>query len=405
MQRTVRDTVNAPYGQKGLMFWLMSPVLFAVSLVWAGVAWLRRRRGYAGFPQSSHSQNAFPRVICIGNVIVGGTGKSPLVRAVAESYLSDGFFVGIVARGMGKDSQAGAACSPVMKGIAENGFFKILSYQELSDENREHFELLKMRCPGVAFVVFQGANRSAALRAFAALAAAQGVAPQRAIAILDDGLQHFLAPRHCNACVWDPELVAQAPAMCLPVGPYREGVGPVFQRLLAGFDVRLWSRCRPENLAAFSKLVLHALARFHLSAENKRDVVVAGEQVFFVAAVAEGAVSVAPDEALFPKSEAPVLCVSGLANGKRFLSELQKKFSDTVFEHVELADHAVLSASTTERLRAAKSVVLSAKDYFRWCDIAAFRESVGNKRVVVVSVEVSLFSLDGESLLPCQVFS
>jgi tetraacyldisaccharide-1-P 4'-kinase len=306
---------------------------------------------------------------------------------------------------MGKDSQTGAACSPVMKGIVEDGFFKILSHHELSDENREHFELLKMRCPGVAFVVFQGADRSAALRAFAALAAAKGIESHRAIAILDDGLQHFAAPRHCNACVWGPELVLEAPAMCLPVGPYREGVGRFFRSLLAEFDVRLWSRCRPENLAAFSTKVANALARFGLSVDSQRDFVVAGEQVFFVAAVAEGAVSVAPDEPLFSRNQMPVLCVSGLANGKRFVSELQEKFSEVVFDHVELADHAALSESAIACLRAAKSVVLSAKDYFRWCDNVVFRESVSNKRVVVVSVEVNLFSLDGNSVLPCQVFS
>jgi tetraacyldisaccharide-1-P 4'-kinase len=401
----MRDVVNAPYWKKGTGFWLLSPVLFWVSLVWAFVAWFRRRRGYAAFPVSGNSTGAFPRVICIGNVIVGGTGKSPLVRAVAQSYLNDGFFVGIVARGIGESPVVGAACSPVMKGIAEAGFFKVICQRDLSDENREHFEFLKMQCPGVAFVVFQGANRSAALRAFAALAAARGVEPNRAIVLLDDGLQHFAAPRHCNACVWDPELVAQSPAMCLPVGPYREGVGSLFRSLLAGFDVRLWSRCRPENLRSFSSSVAAALSRHKLSTDHTRDFIAVGEQCFFVAQPAEGSLSELPDGLPIFNNEKTVLCVSGLANGKRFVHELGNRFSAVVFEHVELADHAALSECAVERLRAAKSVVLSAKDYFRWCDHAAFQQSVENKPVVVVSVHVNLFSLDGVPVLPCQVFS
>jgi tetraacyldisaccharide-1-P 4'-kinase len=397
--RTMRDILNAPYGGKGLWFWFLSPMLFLVSLIWARVAFYRRKKGYAKIPPGTHPRGNFPTVICCGNVIVGGTGKSPFVRALASDFLNQGTFVAIVARGIGKNLKSGVASSPALAHTVQTCFLNELEPRHLSDENREHYELLKMRFPGTRFVVFQGKNRMAALNAFAALAAAHGVSGADAVAILDDGLQSFATPRHVNVCLWDPALLALAPSMCLPVGPYREGCGSQFSSLLGNFDVRVWSRTSRAHWAVFLRTVERALRRFGQEFHS-RDVVVVGEPAFFLADAEGGSLCCLPASEPVCGGFAKILCVTGVAHGARFVEEMSSLFPAVHIQHVNLPDHAGLSRHALKALAEASCVMLTAKDYFRWCNNTLFCQSVRGKRVIVVTVDVQLCSIQGEALSP-----
>ena len=74
-----------------------SALLWPVSgLTWLVVSWrrLQRRRHPTLSP-------GVP-VVVVGNVLVGGAGKTPLVMALAMHWQSQGIQVGVVARGFGR---------------------------------------------------------------------------------------------------------------------------------------------------------------------------------------------------------------------------------------------------------------------------------------------------------------
>ena len=76
--------------------WLL--LLTPLSLVFRIVAWLRRNAYRAGLLRSQRV--ALP-VIIIGNITVGGTGKTPLVIWLAEYLQEKGYHPGIISRGYG----------------------------------------------------------------------------------------------------------------------------------------------------------------------------------------------------------------------------------------------------------------------------------------------------------------
>jgi tetraacyldisaccharide 4'-kinase len=108
-------------------------------------------------------------VVCVGNLTIGGTGKTPATIAVAQRLESEGLAVGILLRGYGRKSGA-------IRVAAEPGG-RPAPWRQVGDEAA----LLAERLPGVAVVV--GADRflagQEALRRF-----------PLDVLVLDDGYQH-----------------------------------------------------------------------------------------------------------------------------------------------------------------------------------------------------------------------
>jgi tetraacyldisaccharide 4'-kinase len=108
-------------------------------------------------------------VVSVGNLAVGGTGKTPAVEMVARWLMDDGHRVAIVSRGYGR--RPGAAVELVSDGGAPR-----LSAGQAGDEPL----LLARRLPGVPVIV--GADRLAAGRW-----AVTALRPD--VVLLDDGFQ------------------------------------------------------------------------------------------------------------------------------------------------------------------------------------------------------------------------
>jgi tetraacyldisaccharide 4'-kinase len=81
------------YRRQGSGFRTAKLVLVPLSLIWAGVTARRIRRTTPADP-------GVP-VICIGNFTLGGTGKTPVVRALAARLAAEGRNVHILTRGHG----------------------------------------------------------------------------------------------------------------------------------------------------------------------------------------------------------------------------------------------------------------------------------------------------------------
>jgi tetraacyldisaccharide 4'-kinase len=137
-------------------------------------------------------------VIVVGNVSVGGTGKTPFVIWLAEQLRGRGLRVGIVTRGYrGKATQWPRAVTPDS------------DPREVGDEP----VLLARRtgCPVAA-----GPDRAAA----AALLTASSPLD---VLLSDDGLQHYRLARRFEIAVVDGAR-GMGNGLCLPAGPLREPV-------------------------------------------------------------------------------------------------------------------------------------------------------------------------------------
>ena len=169
--------------RRGVLAWLLWPA----SLVFALIAFLRKaltRKQKAGIP-----------VIVVGNITVGGSGKTPLVLWIAEHLRAKGWHPAIVSRGYPARIDVPKAVTV----ISEPG--------EVGDEP----VLLARRsgCP-----VWVGADRLAVIRAL------REAHPEVDVLLLDDGLQHYRLARDLEIAVVDARGFGNG--FLLPAGPLRE---------------------------------------------------------------------------------------------------------------------------------------------------------------------------------------
>ncbi|MDD4929877.1 MAG: tetraacyldisaccharide 4'-kinase [Gallionella sp.] len=136
-------------------------------------------------------------VVVIGNISVGGTGKTPLTLSLAQQLTDRGYHPAVVSRGFGGTAQG--------QPVTENS-----TAQQVGDE-----PLLMARrkiCP-----VWVGTDRAAtaklALMAY----------PQCDVLLCDDGLQHYRLQRDMEICVVDGAR-RFGNGYLLPAGPLREPV-------------------------------------------------------------------------------------------------------------------------------------------------------------------------------------
>lgn len=135
-------------------------------------------------------------VVIVGNLVVGGTGKTPLVAWLARELQARGFTVGILSRGYGSSARM-----PRFVTATD-------SWEEVGDE-----PLLLARRTGCLTAV--GADRVAAGR----LLSSRGVN----VIVSDDGLQHLRLARQFKIVVVDGER-GFGNGRLLPAGPLREPI-------------------------------------------------------------------------------------------------------------------------------------------------------------------------------------
>ena len=174
--------------------WL-STVLSPLSLIFSTVVAVRQRLYANQVKKTTH----FPvPVIVVGNITVGGTGKTPFVIWLTQVLRELGYTPGIVTRGYG----AKRRCAP--KRVQENS-----DPEQVGDEA----VLLQQRtqCPVVV-----GADRVKAVRLLLAETACD-------IVISDDGLQHYRLGRTLEIALIDGER-RFGNGLLLPAGPLREPI-------------------------------------------------------------------------------------------------------------------------------------------------------------------------------------
>jgi len=134
-------------------------------------------------------------VIVVGNIFVGGTGKTPFVIWLANTLRDAGFHPGVLSRGYGSIQRDPLFVTPC-------SMPKFAGDEPLLIAQRTN-------CP-----VMIGRDRVAAGRALLA------IAPDTDILIMDDGLQHYALQRDVEILIFDQRGLGNG--WMLPAGPLRE---------------------------------------------------------------------------------------------------------------------------------------------------------------------------------------
>ncbi len=167
-------------------------LLLPLSWLFGASVAIRRELYRRGF----YKQETLPvPVIVVGNVMVGGVGKTPITMALVNHLKAQGWRVGVLSRGYGRKTSSTLAVSPTS------------NPDNVGDE-----PLLMARTCQVP--VFVGHSRVDAGRALLSL--------HRDVQVLvcDDGLQHLALARDLELCVFDERGVGNG--HLLPAGPLRE---------------------------------------------------------------------------------------------------------------------------------------------------------------------------------------
>lgn len=189
-------------------------------------------------------------VLVVGNLNVGGSGKTPVVVALAHALAARGIRCGIVSRGYG-GSVEGAALVPATGDPARYGDEPVL----LARETGVPVVVGRARCAAVTELLRRH--------------------PEVRLVLADDGLQHLRLERDFELVVLDRNALGNA--WLLPAGPLREPLSrlrtvdavvahePQQVRALVPDEVPLYGlRLEPEALVSLAdpsrRLPLSALA-------------------------------------------------------------------------------------------------------------------------------------------------
>ncbi|MDC0090893.1 lipid A export permease/ATP-binding protein MsbA [Gammaproteobacteria bacterium] len=176
--------------KKSFWLYLLSPLTFIFSAV---VRW--RKNSYAKNP--SKVWNSDVPIVVVGNITMGGTGKTPLVKHIASELKERGYKPGLVSRGYGGK----------FSGTLEVN--KETTFKQTGDEAQL---LSKLQIP---FFIDKDRSR-----------AAQTLQEKYDcdVIISDDGLQHYKMDRKVEIAVIDGTR-RLGNGMAFPAGPLREPKG------------------------------------------------------------------------------------------------------------------------------------------------------------------------------------
>lgn len=179
----------------------VSIALLPLSWIFCLLAWLRRLAYRTGLFGITRLQVP---VIVVGNITVGGAGKTPLVIWLANHLKERGYRPGIISRGYGGQSARGYG------GQSDGWPQQVVSDSDPSLVGDEPVLIARRTgCP-----MWVGPDR---------VAAAMALAESSDIDIIlsDDGMQHYALGRNVEIAVIDG-IRQLGNGFCLPAGPLRE---------------------------------------------------------------------------------------------------------------------------------------------------------------------------------------
>ena len=210
-----RVAVHYPRGDTSHQLQRVAPLLTPLSWLYgAGVATARRVRTIDAEPPRGG-----PHVVSVGNLEVGGSGKTPACIHLLERLDAQGVTAAYVSRGYASRAERGDGVTVVAPGgesVRPVPGVRLLDRNDpgLAAEVGDEAAVVAMRCPRAALLVGRRKREAVALaaRLFGA-----------GVVVLDDAFQSWAVHRDVDmVLVSDP--VAVASARLLPAGRLREEI-------------------------------------------------------------------------------------------------------------------------------------------------------------------------------------
>ena len=286
----------------------------ALALLFALLA--RARRSYYAWRPPIWQHSA--KVLIVGNISVGGSGKTPTTECIVSGLQQRGWRVGIISRGYGavKKHHQPALVEPLMP----------------AEKFGEEASWLA-RSTNAPVVV--GVDRRQAAEQLLQL-------HELDVIVSDDGLQHYALPRHLECLMLPDARLTQEPKL-LPAGRLREPL----QRLRRAdllVDNKLTGSDNADYFRDWSLARIHSLELASCTMQSLRD----GEQL-----------SVAAWRQQFGNSEIHLCCA--IAQPQRLLDTLGQHLPNLNYTQHLFRDHHLFQQSDFASYRD-KTIVMTEKD-------------------------------------------
>lgn len=280
-------------------------LLLPLSWLFRLLAALRKRRLLAAGPW-----RADVPVIVVGNIVAGGSGKTPLCLAVARHFTAQGTAVAIVSRGYGGKHRDAALLVTAATDPADAGDEAVLLAQQSG-------------CP-----VIVDSNRVRAVQFVEQHLQAQ-------LVVCDDGLQHYALARTLEVAVVDGAR-GLGNQWLLPAGPLRES---------------------PARLASVDIVVSNGELQQPLPVQPQRLFTMTLQPVLLSNLRSNERLTLADWQARYGGK--PVHAVAGIGNPARFFTSL-REYGFDIIQHTFADHHAYEPADLA--FAGDDAVVMTAKD-------------------------------------------
>ena len=250
------------------------------------------------------SQNFKTPIICVGNITVGGTGKTPTAEMIV-GYMKQYYKVAVLSRGYGRRTK---------------GYLEVKttsSYRDVGDEPLQ----IKLKYPDALVVVCE--KRTEAIHRI------EAEHPEINLIVMDDGFQHRYVEPRINVVIVDSTRPYYEDDY-LPAGTLRDK-----PESLDRAHYFIVTKC-PVDMSPLDQRVwrmnLHKIAY---------------QRVYFTRVIPTPPVAQFPTQNVLNEGD-EVIVMSGIGNPKAFISDVKRNYN--VVGTITFPDHHVYSVSDIERI-------------------------------------------------------
>ncbi|MBQ7787565.1 MAG: tetraacyldisaccharide 4'-kinase [Alistipes sp.] len=250
------------------------------------------------------SQKFKTPIICVGNITVGGTGKTPTAEMIV-GYMKQYYNVAVLSRGYGRRTK---------------GYLEVKttsSYRDVGDEPLQ----IKLKYPDALVVVCE--------KRVEAIQRIEAEHPEINLIVMDDGFQHRYVEPRINVVIVDSTRPYYEDDY-LPAGTLRDK-----PESLDRAHYFIVTKC-PVDMSPLDQRVwrmnLHKIAY---------------QRVYFTRVIPTPPVAQFPTQNVLNEGD-EVIVMSGIGNPKAFISDVKRKYN--VVGTITFPDHHVYSVSDIERI-------------------------------------------------------
>jgi tetraacyldisaccharide 4'-kinase len=348
-------------GKRGVLYFVFFPLLFTLSFFYFLLVSLVSFLYARGILKSYRSKC---KVISVGNITLGGSGKTPMVEYLAKRLSGQGHRVAILFKGY--------------KTPKENNGMGLADYYVYGDEA----SMLKQHLEGRALIL-TGKDRSRLAMEIDANESCDTI-------LLDDGFQHWRLKRDWDVVVIDA-MRTFGTRLLLPAGHLREGFFS-----LKRADCFILSRC-DEGAAAEIDEIESFLFAINPRADILRSIH-APESLYHL--------ETGKKESFDILKNTSVGLFCGIANPASFVDTVKKLGAHVVFErffddHHQYQPKEIVDFIEGSRAAGIRQILTTEKDAQRVAGLARLR----NLRMEILVLKIVLKMMKGQEILDGRLHS